>query len=105
MEFSEIFKNLRLKNKLQIKEIAERIGVVPGTIYCWEHNLKLPDMCNILKICEEFKVSPNELFGYDPMCSLDEAQRRLDNMIDELDALCETIAYTQKKLNKLKGGE
>lgn len=89
---------LRKREGLTQSELAERIGTTQNLITAWENGKTAPGLRYILKICEEFHVTPNWLLGFDFDDDLIEAQRQLDEIIDELDELCETIEYLQKRL-------
>lgn len=89
---------LRKRERLTQCEFAERIGTTQNLIAAWENGRTAPSLRYILKICEEFHVTPNWLLGFDFDNDLIEAQNQLDEIIDELDELCETIEHLQKRL-------
>ena len=51
------------KNKMSQKELAEKIGVTPTTICNWEKNIYQMTAENIVKVCEFFEISSDELLG------------------------------------------
>lgn len=103
MEFSENLKKLRLREGLTQYAFAERLGISKNLIYTYESEKSVPTTTTLLKICNEFHVTPNWLLGYDLEVNLNEAQKQLDGIIEQLGTLCDTLEYAQKKLNKLKG--
>lgn len=103
MEFSENLKKLRLREGLTQYEFAERLGISKNLIYTYESEKSVPTITTLLKICNEFHVTPNWLLGSDLEVNLNEAQKQLDGISEQLGTLCDTLEYAQKKLNKLKG--
>lgn len=57
-------KELREEAGLTQKELAEKIGNMQRNISNWENGLSEPDCETILRICDFFGVSTDELFGY-----------------------------------------
>lgn len=58
-------KELREDAGLTQKELAERIGNMQRNISNWENGSSEPDCETILRLCDFFDVSVDELFGYD----------------------------------------
>lgn len=54
-------------------------------------------------VCDTFHVTPNDLLGFDGINNLNDIQKQLDTIIEDLETLGDMIVYVQKKLNKLKG--
>ena len=51
----------RLKHNLTQRELAEKINVGAGTISKWECGRGLPELVNILPLCEVLEISFEEL--------------------------------------------
>lgn len=59
---------LRLKEyretlKLSQAEVAEMFGLTQQAYSRWEKGLSFPNAQQIIKLCEIFKCTPNDLFG------------------------------------------
>lgn len=98
MVFAKNLKILRKHERLTQEQFAERLGMSKNIIYRYESEKSIPTIETFLRICNEFDVTPNRLLGFDCDNESKEAQKKLDNIVDELDSLCETIEYVQKRL-------
>ena len=98
MEFAKNLKILRKHEGLTREQFAERLGVSKNIIYTYESKKSVPSTTTLLKICNEFHVTTNQLLGFDFENDLNEVQKKFDKIVDELDSLCETIEYVQKRL-------
>lgn len=105
MEFGINLRILRRSSGLTVEALAERTGITKNMVYLYESGQCLPKLPTMLKLCTELNVTPNRLLGYTIESNLNEAQKQLDNINEQLGMLCDTLEYAQKKLNKLKGGE
>lgn len=103
MEFGINLRLLRYASGLSAEVLAERIGITKNMLYLYESEHCLPRLTTMLKMCTELNVTPNVLLGYDMESNLNEAQKQLDGISEQLGTLCDTLEYAQKKLNKLKG--
>ena len=83
MEFSENLKKLRLREGLTQYAFAERLGISKNLIYTYESEKSVPTTTTLLKICNEFHVTPNWLLGFDLEVNLNEAQKQLDGISRE----------------------
>lgn len=100
MKFSENLKKLRLREGLTQDAFAERLGVTKYLIYLYENEKSVPKIDILLKICNEFNVTPNWLLGFDLEDDVNEVQKQINGIMDEVEILCETIMYVQKKLKR-----
>ena len=57
-------KEFRLKMNLSQREIAEMLGIAQPYYWKWETGRSFPNAKQILKFCEIFKCTPNDLFGF-----------------------------------------
>ena len=103
MEFGMNLRMLRYASGLSAEALSERIGITKNMLYLYESGHCLPKLSTMLKMCAELNATPNRLLGYDVETSLNEAQKQLDDISEQLGMLCDTLEYAQKKLNKLKG--
>lgn len=105
MEFGKNLRMLRYASGLSAEALSERIGITKNMLYLYESEHCFPKLSTMLKMCAELNVTPNRLLGYDVESDLNEAQKQLDGINEQLGRLCDTLEYAQKKLNKLKGCE
>lgn len=63
MEFSKIFKKLRLSESLTQKDLAEALKIPQSTISKYENGQLEADYENLIKIAEFFNVSIDYLLG------------------------------------------
>ncbi|MCL2374917.1 MAG: helix-turn-helix domain-containing protein [Firmicutes bacterium] len=63
MEFSLIFKNLRLREKLTQKELAEELQIPQSTISKYEKGQLEANYKTLIKIANYFKISVDYLLG------------------------------------------
>lgn len=61
--FKDILVQLRLENKMTQTELANKIGVVKGTIANYESGLRKPDNDKLIALSEVFGVSVDFLLG------------------------------------------
>ena len=54
---------LRKKNNLTQKELAEKLGVTYQAVSKWENGKNIPDIGILKIICEEYNIDINELLG------------------------------------------
>ncbi len=63
--FKDRIKELRLENKMNQSELAEKCSVKQSCVSKWERGETLPDAEMIIAITEIFKVSADYLLGID----------------------------------------
>lgn len=56
-------RELRKRNALAQHEFGQRIGVSDSAVSCWESGRRIPREKEVKKICKEFGVDYNYLFG------------------------------------------
>ncbi len=79
---TEGIKRLRFKNKLTQEQFAEKISMSVQGYRNIEHNRYLPTAETIDKICETFKISPEELLLPDPQNNLIEIKELINNKLN-----------------------
>ncbi|MBQ7452874.1 MAG: helix-turn-helix transcriptional regulator [Clostridia bacterium] len=65
MSYIEVIKDIIFENNLSQERLAKIIGVNQTTVSQWLLGKKKPSFDNIVSICENFQITPNEFFGYD----------------------------------------
>lgn len=65
MKFNENLKTFRLSQELGQKQLAEKLGISIKTVSHWETGYTEPDISQLIKIADFFKISIDELVGRD----------------------------------------
>ena len=63
MKFNDKLVQLRKQHGFSQETLADMLGVSRQAVSKWETALTQPEMLNILRLCEIFAVTPNELLG------------------------------------------
>lgn len=61
VKIGQFIRSERIKRNLTQRELAETINVGAGTISKWECGRGLPELVNILPLCEVLEISFEEL--------------------------------------------
>ncbi|WP_421927687.1 helix-turn-helix domain-containing protein [Lysinibacillus capsici] len=61
--FSRNIKDLRIKNKLTQKQLAEMLSKKESTVRMWELNKNEPSLTTLVKLSKIFNVSIDEMIG------------------------------------------
>ena len=59
----ERIKELRIENKINQQELAEKCNVKQSCVSKWERGETLPDALMIIQLCNIFKISADYLLG------------------------------------------
>ena len=51
----------RVNAGIMVKEVAERMGVTAQTIYNWERGISEPSIKNLIKLCEMYGITLNDI--------------------------------------------
>ena len=57
-------KEYREKLKLSQRDVALMLEMTQQGYHKWESGMSLPNAKQIIKLCDIFKCSPNDLFGF-----------------------------------------
>ena len=63
MEYLKL-KEFRIKNHLSQREVADLLEMAQPHYCRWEQGKMFPNAKQIVKLCELFKCTPNDLFGF-----------------------------------------
>lgn len=63
-KFNIILKQLRALEGLTQRQVAEKMGIKYQSYQAYEAGIALPGMKNLLKLCEIFEVTPNDLLDF-----------------------------------------
>ncbi len=61
--FGEKLRELRVQHNMSQKELAEKLGIVSGTVSAYEQDKKRPSLEVLVKICRIFSISSDYLLG------------------------------------------
>ena len=61
MNLGKTLQNLRKKKNISQEDIAEILNVSRQTIYNWENSKSYPDILILIKLCDIYKISLDEL--------------------------------------------
>lgn len=59
-----LLKDFRVKNRLLQREVADVLNVTQSHYHKLESGKSLPNSAQILQLCELFRCTPNDLFGF-----------------------------------------
>ena len=63
MRLSEKIMDLRKKSGWSQEELADRLGISRQSVSKWETDTAIPDLDKLIKICDIFNISLDELTG------------------------------------------
>ena len=91
----------RQKNKLTQLDLAKFLNVTQNTISNWENSVSKPTVDQVEKICREYKVSLNELYGFDDELSKNIwVEQFRDITLDEFEFLMNQLKEYRLEENK-----
>ncbi len=56
-------KEFRKKHNMSQRDVAELMMITQAYYWLWENGKNFPNAKQIIKLCDIFKCSPNDLFG------------------------------------------
>lgn len=99
-KLSENIKNLRVLRGLSQKQLADMLERSPNTISNWEKGSVSPDVDILENMCGIFKVSPNQLFGWEPCQELDDFLNQKKEILEKMEDLQKQKSDIEKRLRK-----
>ena len=92
VKIGKFIANMRKKQGLSQKQLAERIDVTDKTISKWETGNRLPDASLLLRLSQELKIDVNELLAGEEFLSEEfsseeyvrKSESNLVNLVDEI---------------------
>jgi transcriptional regulator with XRE-family HTH domain len=70
MKFQDKLQELRKMNKLSQEELAEQIGITRQAVAKWESGQAYPDITNLIRLSEVFKITIDRMVKEEDNCSL-----------------------------------
>ena len=65
IRLAENIRALRRQHRFTQEQLAESLGVTPGTVYKWEAGLSQPELAIIVELADLFDTSVDVLLGYE----------------------------------------
>ena len=62
--FCNSLRALRIENSLRQANVANMLGIATSTYSHWEQGRREPCIEDIIRLCEIFNVTPNDLFDF-----------------------------------------
>jgi len=95
--FGDKLKALRTEKKLTQQQLAEKLGLVKGSISAYEKNAKYPSVSILIKLCTLFNVSADYLLGLS-----DNIEFNMSSLTDEQMQIIMRLIIELEQYNKLK---
>lgn len=57
-------KEFRVKERMSQRELATMLEMTQANYWLWEKGKSFPNAKQIIRLCEIFKCTPNDLFGF-----------------------------------------
>lgn len=95
--FGDKLRELRLEKHMTQKELANKIGLVKGTISAYEQGKKYPSVDVLIKLCSTLHTSADYLLGLS-----DEMKLMKSNLTDEQMSTFRKLIYEVEQYNNLK---
>jgi len=95
--FGDKLRALRLEKKLTQQKLAEKIGLVKGSISAYEKNTKHPSINVLIKLCAIFNVSADYLLGLS-----DNIELKMSTLTDEQIYIITQLIIDLEQYNNLK---
>lgn len=83
MEVIDNLIKIMAKKGITAYQLEKDIGINQTTFYNWKKG-KQPPADKLLKIITYLEVTPNEVYGYDPTASLNENEKELLKLFQQL---------------------
>ena len=102
---SDLYKYLktyRIFRNITQEDLAKILGKSKNVISNWENGLNRPDADSIELICKTLIITPNHLFGWEPLPEYELQKETLRKMNEEIENLKKKIEYNQNELRKLE---
>jgi DNA-binding XRE family transcriptional regulator len=61
-------RELRIKAQMSQREVAILLDIAQPHYWRWENGVTFPNAMQIFRLCEIFKCTPNDLFGFSRVC-------------------------------------
>ena len=101
-KLNENIRKFRVFRQITQADLASKLGKTKNVISNWENGLNSPDPDTIETICNILKVTPNQLFGWEPMPDYEKFMAYMEDKKKDLSSLEEQELRIQIKIKNLK---
>lgn len=102
MNLNENIRNFRNFRRIKQQELADKLGKSKSVISNWERGENSPDLESIEKMCKIFKVTPNELFGWEVNPEYKRYIQDLEKYQSEIESLRKEALFIEKRIEELE---
>lgn len=102
MKLGDNIRNFRTFRRIKQQELADLLGKSKSVISNWERGENSPDLESIEKMCKIFKITPNELFGWEKNPEYEKYKENLEKYQREIDELQKEALYIEKRIEQLE---
>lgn len=95
-------KEFRIFRKITQEELALKIGKSKNVISNWENGINRPDVDSIENICKILKVTPNQIFGWEPLPEYECYKKEIMDIKRKRDFLKKELQERQLQLYALE---
>lgn len=95
-------RTLRLMNGKSQLDIAKKLNKTTNAVSNWELGNTSPPIDDLMELCKMYGVSPNQMFGVDPIPQLDSYVQKRDMFIEEYNALEKQKQELMKQQEEIK---
>lgn len=103
----ENIRNLRLMRGFSQYQLGQLLNKSANAVCNWEKGATSPDIELVEELCNIFRVTPNQIFGWDPCPELEsfldkqkEVFSQMDDLIKQKEELEQQIKECSEKLRK-----
>ena len=109
MNISDNIKNFRIFRGIKQQELADTLKKSKSVISNWERGENSPDLDSCEELCKIFKVTPNQLFGWEPNLEYEqwkkemaENEKRIKVLKSKMESMRAEIAKIEDEQAKLQ---
>lgn len=102
MNINENIKNFRIFRGIKQQELADLLGKSKSVISNWERGENSPDLDSCETLCKVFKVTPNQLFGWEPNIEYEQWKQEMAENEKRIKALKSKMETMKAEIAKLE---
>lgn len=102
MNINENIKNFRIFRGIKQQDLADQLKKSKSVISNWERGENSPDVESCETLCKIFKVTPNQLFGWEANQEYEEWKKQITENNNRIEALKNKIATMEKEVQNLE---
>ena len=102
MNIGENIKNFRIFRGIKQQELADQLSKSKSVISNWERGENSPDVDSCETLCKIFKVTPNQLFGWEENQEYESWKKKVAENSKRIDSLKAKIESMNKEIQELE---